>query len=237
MGTSSSYRAPSTPRWNAFLAALTSGAAPDRLRSELFNAGNEWEEGLAVPAIAQYAATLTELYESLPDLLVGSGQIASTIVEIATNARRASEDVGFSPVLQVADRALIRLLIRGVNGPESIAESDRAAVDNWIQRRGESPVELVSRFARELIAEYTRHVVEREAGRLIREKPQQHGSDIAISLAEAAGQIALTAARDQGDTSSTPDGWASLIHRAFSDGRILQPNRQVGRELAHCSHQ
>ncbi len=69
MGTSTSYRAPPTPRWNAFIAALTSGAPLDRLRSELFNAGNEWELALAAPAIASYAITVNELYEGFPSRL------------------------------------------------------------------------------------------------------------------------------------------------------------------------
>lgn len=46
MGTSTSFRAPSVPRWQAFTTALQLGLALERVQSELFNAGREWEDAL-----------------------------------------------------------------------------------------------------------------------------------------------------------------------------------------------
>src|SRR5687767_6558413 len=43
VGTSSSFRAPERPRWSAFIAALVSEAPIERIRSELFNAGSDWQ--------------------------------------------------------------------------------------------------------------------------------------------------------------------------------------------------
>ena len=60
MGTSASFRAPATPRWQAFTTALQTGQPLERVQSELFNAGAEWERELGAPAVAAYAVALLE---------------------------------------------------------------------------------------------------------------------------------------------------------------------------------
>jgi hypothetical protein len=66
MGTSSSYRSPSTPRWNVFNRALDSGQPLERLRVTLFLAGEtEWRAALQSPALAVFAEALLGAHGSL----------------------------------------------------------------------------------------------------------------------------------------------------------------------------
>lgn len=222
MGTSTSYRAPSTPRWNAFIAALTGGAPLDRLRSELFNAGNEWELALAAPAIASYAMTVNELYEGFPGRLEAVQRLDEGVVNIIADARASSANAGFSPALPVAERALARLIIEALDGIASPAASTGALADRWREARGDSANALVAKFAGQVVSQYARHVIDREAGRLAVALPQVRSSALSSSLAAAAAELTESAANQHlANRTLTVSGWSTLLHRAFATGRAL----------------
>ena len=232
MGTSSSYRAPPTPRWNAFLAALSSGSSIDRIRSELFNAGDEWEEALASPAIASYAATLLRLFDELPARFTESQRPDLGLVAIAADARAASEAAGFSPGVAVAERALLRMVIAGVNGVHDSGTPAETIAHSWESSRGSDPNSLVARFVGELVSQFARHVVDREAGRLATEKLLQVDADVPVhrpvardisaALAMAAEEVAHSVAIEYLATNRLDaDSWATLLHRTFDRGRTL----------------
>ena len=232
MGTSSSYRAPATPRWNAFLAALSSGdSSIDRIRSELFNAGDEWEAALASPAVASYAKTLLRLFDELPARFAESQRPDLGIVAIAAEARAASETEGFSPAVAVAERALLRILIAGVNGVQDGTPAETIA-HTWERSRGSDSNDLLARFVAELVGQFARHVVDREAGRLATQKLQNVDNDVRLhqpvaanisaTLAMAAEEVAHSVAIEHLTKSQlNADSWATLLHRTFDRGRTL----------------
>jgi hypothetical protein len=219
MGTSSSFRAPAQPRWSAFIAALTSQAPIDRVRSELFNAGSEWQAELAAPAIARFAEAIVRLHAELPDRLAQTERADVALGALIAEARDASMQAGFSAASALAERAFARLLISTVQG---VAHAPEAAGARWEAARG-SASELVGRYIGELFAQYARHVTDREAGRLA---VQSFGAEASARLsdrvAEQATSIAVGVATDvlqgRADISSV---WADVISRIFELGRRL----------------
>lgn len=133
MGTSTSYRAPQRSRWSAFVAALTSSVPMDRLRSELFNAGSEWEAELAAPAIGTFAEILVQLHGELPDRLAQVARADIALDQVVVEARHASAQTGPSAANALAERAFARLLLATVDG---VADMPEAAGARWEAARG-----------------------------------------------------------------------------------------------------
>jgi hypothetical protein len=224
LGTSTSFRSPPVTRWRAFTAALTSGQSIERVRSELFNAGSEWEAALASPAIAAYAAILLDLYDSLPDQL-RSGERPEGVLEAAAAAARTERQVeSGSAADAMAERALVRLLIRTAGGGDSLTQlSPRQAADQFVADRG-TPNQFVSDYLAELLGQYARHATAREAGRITESVPDAKISDtrrltrqIAEAAAEVGAQIEIVRATGPG----VRNEWASMIAQAFAKGRQL----------------
>jgi hypothetical protein len=223
MGTSSSYRAPAKPRWNAFLAALTSGAPLERVRSELFNAGNEWEEALAGPAVASFATTLVALYDDFPGRIAATDRPDLVVMGLVAEAKAASADAGFTPALAVAERAFLRLIISTVDGLlPTPGEPSVALAERWREARGSTPAGLVAEFVGELVGQLAKHVVDREAGRLATTGAGIHSNQLAAKLAAAATEVGRSAAAEHlAGQALTTDTWPALVHRAFDEGRAI----------------
>lgn len=165
MGTSTSFRSPPVTRWRAFTTALTSGASVERVRSELFNAGNEWEHALASDAVAAYAATILDLYNSLPDQL-RSGERPEDVLQAVASAAKTDRHVETGSAAEaMAERAFIRLLMRTSGGGDSLSQlTSRQAAQQFVAQRG-TPGRLVSEYLAELLGQYARHATAREAVR------------------------------------------------------------------------
>ena len=218
MGTSTSFRSPRRPRWSAFVAAAVGQESLDRIRSELFNAGDDWETALGSAPVSSYAATVERLFESLAADVNATAPAAAVIAALRDARDRATQE-GFSPALPVADRALHRLILQlvPVVGPPAEAEQ------HFLNARGANPTDLVTRYSAEVFAEYARHVVDREAGRLVQAKQSLDSSaQLSQSLAELAASIGRTAAgAELSDAESIHDSWPRLVARGFARGRVL----------------
>ena len=223
MGTSTSYRAPAQPRWNAFVAALASGESVARVRSELFNAGNEWESALATPAVSAYADSLAKLFEGLPARLADAPDSGAAVAAMVVEAKRSSLAEGFSPALALAERAFLRVVIQTSGGLSAADDADGPLADRWRDRRGDSPEALVSQFTGELLGQYARHVIDREAGRLATGKsgpgePAALSGEVAREAADLGRDIA-----SRGFTAgeSVVEAWPRVLRDTFRAGRQL----------------
>ena len=217
MGTSSSYRAPERPRWSAFIAALVSDAPIERVRSELFNAGSDWEKELSTPAVLTFAEAVIRLHGELPDRLAHGGRADVVLGEVIAEARHISTQTGFSAANALAERALARLLLSTVQGA---ADAPSGAIRRWEAARG-SPTDLVSKYVGEVLGQYARLVTDRGAGRLTGKRGGAEASArLSNALAERATSIGTTAAsevlREVKDVSTA---WPKIVQRAFEVGR------------------
>jgi hypothetical protein len=194
----------------------------DRIRSELFNAGNEWEDALAGPAIASYAMSVNSLFHELPRRLVDSSNYGMSIVDIVEDAKSASAEAGFSPAVAIAERALFRLIIVGVDGLQGSEQRQIDPSARWRELRGSEPTELVANYAGELIGQYARHVVDREVGRLVSAAPEVRATEVSTAVSAAAFEVARSVATVHlSDQPISIDTWSSLLHRTFNEGRTL----------------
>jgi len=217
MGTSQSYRAPNTSRWAAFVTAIASGAPLDRVRSELFNAGNEWQEALSSAAVASFATTVEALHADMPRRLVESQSTAAAVSDALAEARLSSHEAGFSAAVSLAERALGRYLLTGVVG----SDSPEAAAAQWLAHRGQTPQQSVASFLGEVLAQYARHVTDREAGRLAESRIGAGASarladDVARQSAALVESITFRA-----DVGRASEAWPQLVAAAFETGRVL----------------
>lgn len=223
MGTSQSYRSPPTARWAGFVAAITGGAELDRVRSELFNAGNEWREALSQAAVQSYAVSVATLHGELASRLAGADRPETVIGEVIAEARRASHDAGFSPATPIADRAFARLVLSALGGV-GLSADDQATTPagRWEAARGSDPSVLVSRFVGEVLGQFARHAADREAGR---ESSEGRGSAVSAALSEGLAELAAAvgeeASRGSADAALSLEGWSGLMGRAFETGRVL----------------
>jgi hypothetical protein len=196
-----------------------SEAPIERVRSELFNAGSDWQQELASPAVAAFAAALTRLYVELPERLARSERADSVLAAAVAEARHASMEVGFSGASALAERAFARLLLGTTQG----ATDDPAAVGTrWEAARG-SAGDLVARYVGEIFGQYARHVTDREAGRLVGENIGAAASSrLSDDLAERAASIGRSVAAEvlQGGT-DVAASWSQVVNRAFDVGRSL----------------
>jgi hypothetical protein len=221
MGTSTSYRAPNRPKWNAFNAALSGEEEPRRVASEMFNAGEEWELALSSPAIAVFA----EAAAGLPDALVTrlrEGEVPAAVVRgIADDTTAASLDAGFSPALAMAQRSFVRLLLGILGGiPDEGTQLDRSSVD-----RDTRPGALSADYLSELTVQFARHAIDRESGRLAaRQANWTSGSQqlLADRVSGVAGTMAHSVALESfGVSVPTSSSWSAAVRRVFEIGRQL----------------
>lgn len=108
MGTSASFRAPPVPRWQAFTTALQQGPPLERIQSELFNAGRDWEDALSARSIAIFAVAIVDAHADLPEQLRASSRPDQAIQQALAAARLGSEAEEASAASALAQRAFRR---------------------------------------------------------------------------------------------------------------------------------
>jgi len=224
VGTSTSFRSPPVTRWRAFTAALTSGASIERVRSELFNAGNEWENALASDAVAAYAAILFDLYSSLPDQLRAGDRPEGVLQAVASAAKTDRQVETGSAAEAMAERAFILLLMRTSGGGDSLSQlTSSEAAQQFVAQRG-SPDRFVSEYLGELLGQYARHATAREAGRITEAVPGAKISDtrrLTREVAKAAAEVGSQVDFDSVTGPSIRSNWPALVAEAFAKGRQL----------------
>lgn len=232
MGTSTSFRSPAVPRWQAFASALRADVSVERLRSELFNAGAEWESALGDDAVASFAVQVMLSFDSLPVRLRQAERPELAILDVVADARRQSAETGSaSAALPLAERALAGSLMRAVSGDESLARlSAQEAAERFERHRGE-PGELLGSFVGELLSQYARHVTAREMGAMTESRGAKAHEVPGLSISQSKQRIRSLAAEAEsvgrliGDPPPSADAlrgrWAALVSDAFARGRVL----------------
>jgi hypothetical protein len=232
MGTSTSYRSPSVPRWQAFATALRSELPLERVLSELFNAGAEWEAALSDQAVASFAVQIVQSFETLPGRLRAADRPELAILDAAAEARRASHETGStSAALPLAERALVTALMRATGGDASLTQlSPQEAATRFEQQRGD-PGQLLGSFVGELLSQYARHVTAREMGAMSEERNSggaqipglsiAESKRLARSLASEAGSVGRRAHEVPQTAEAVRTRWATLVSDAFARGRAL----------------
>jgi broad specificity phosphatase PhoE len=211
VGTSRSFRAPATPRWQAFVAALV-GESADRTRSELFNAAQDWLDALSSPSVASYAQSLGELFESLPGRLVASERPATVVAEAIAEARAKS---GLSSADVFAERAFASVVLETIGGATGLGrDAAGEAATRWAEARGESSEELVGNFAGAVFRQFASHFADREAGTLVE-----------------AGQSAISTARSTADLSDRVAEVVASVWRQVRVG-VAEPTREWSSAVA-----
>jgi hypothetical protein len=224
MGTSVSFRAPPVPRWQAFTTALQMRLPLERVSSELFNAGSEWEQELGAPAVAVYALAVLDAHATLAQRLNDSERPEYALQALISEARSASAAEPGSAAGAMAERALLALLTRLSAGGSSLTQTAPAeAAQRFTVARG-SPAELLGGYVGELLGQYARHVTAREAGRLT------EGEDafsiaatrrLTRTLASSAERVGRQARLPAAEPDAVRAGWQQLIGDAFAHGRRL----------------
>jgi hypothetical protein len=224
MGTSTSFRAPPVPRWQAFTTALREGLPLERVHSELFNAGAEWEDTLATPAVAAFAVALAQAGEVLPDRLATVDRPEHVLRAYVAEARAASLREGGTPALALAERAFAALLTREAAAQSPLSTQSSEAAAAHLGSALAQPGAAVVAYLGELLGQYARHVVSRETGGLT-ESPAGVGvaetRRTARSLAARAEELGHGIPAPRGDPDAVREGWAGLVHEAFHRGRQL----------------
>lgn len=224
MGTSASFRAPKVPRWQAFTTSLQQGLPLERMQSELFNAGRDWEQALSTPAIAAFAVAVLDAHGTLAERLRTVERPEQAIQQALGSARQAATGDEGSAATALAERALVAVLTRAAAGEGSLASSDAAtAAEQFMATRG-SPQQLVGGYVGELLGQYARHVTAREAGSLTGGDPGLTVRETRVltrRLASAAGDVGRAATPSTDDASALRAAWRGVIADAFARGRRL----------------
>lgn len=218
MGTSRSFRAPLRPRWQAFVAALA-GEDADRARSELFNAAEDWEAALAAPSVASYAASISELFTSLPVRLIDADQPAVLVSQILDEARQHSRDTGGSSADVFAERAFAAVLLRTMGGATDTGDVLAA---RWTQTRGAGPEQLVAEFASNIFRQFATHYADRQAGALVEAGNRAAATGQTTQrLADRAAELAVSVWRQSPNAT-----WSRLVSTTLDRGAELPESDQ-----------
>jgi hypothetical protein len=226
MGTSTSFRAPHTPRWDAFVFALQSRLPIERVQSELFNAGQDWREALGDQAIARLAESAARIGDDLPKRLEGADRVEQAFSDYARDARYEAEILGHTPAIAMGDRALRAVILRYAVGDLPASERTARNVAERVASTADDRGEMVVRFLGELLSQYSRHVTAREFGRLTE---GEHGLDVreiralTRQLADVAQQVGWDSPRPTSDVRRIRDEWADLVTDAFERGSTVPP--------------
>lgn len=221
MGTSSSYRSPPTPRWNAFNRALDAELPVQRIRAQLFLAGeSEWQRALAEPAMSAYAAALLDAHTTLAERLEHAERPGPVIAQVVVEARSALFDDGYSPAATVGERALRAVLIAASQSEVPVADATGAqAAEAWRRNRGD-PGRLLSRFLGTVFGEWAAHVAARDTARLVPERSSAQTRELARALSREVTELASSV------PIASPSGrpgeqWSALVAAVFRKGRQL----------------
>lgn len=224
MGTSTSFRAPPVPRWQAFTTALQMNLSLERVRSELFNAGREWEAAIASPAVAEFAAALVEAVSVLPDQLATADRPERVLQAYVAATRAASAEVEATAALPLAERAFTAVLIRSAAGTESLSTRSAEDAAQHLRASLSDRESVVTSYLGEVLGQYARHVTAREIGRMTEgPKPVSVATarHVTRRLAAAAEEVGLSIRPAVADAATVRGTWSSLVHAAFGRGREL----------------
>lgn len=220
MGTSRSFRAPSQPRWQAFSTALAADA-PDRVRSEFFNASQDWIDSLASPSVEAFGSELGDLFDSLPQRLSDANNPGSVLADVLAEARARSREAGASSADVFAERAFAAVVLGRLGGAMAMATAERpgqAAAERWSQSRGSSSSDLVAEFAGAVFGQLASHYADREAGSLV--ESGQTVASTAASSSALADRVAGVA-RQIWRSSSSGEPWSRLVRLTVAGGSSL----------------
>jgi hypothetical protein len=220
MGTSSSYRSPNTPRWRVFNRALDEQLPLERLRVQLFLAGeSDWRQALDAPALATFAETLLEAHATLGERLAGADRPAPVLAAVVSSARNTLFDEDYTAALPVAERALRIVLIDTAQGDKPVADATGAeAAEAWTRNRGDAST-LLGRYVSELFGQWAAHVASRDTARLVGLEGGPSIGDVralADRLSNAAAAVAGTVPVSRPE--AIGEHWQSLIAAVFAAG-------------------
>ena len=220
MGTSRSFRSPDTPRWNAVLAQISNDEPHHQIRAELFNAGvlDGWNEQFGRPGVAHLVEALVEAHRGLAGQLRQSNRPDTAIETLVAAARQGALRTGETPALAVAERALIRTLVRTARDDTALSESTPAqAAEAWEKNRG-TPASLVGRFLGEVLHQFTCHVIARDAGQIVGTGPYEGARGVRgleRALAEEARELGASISVPAAEA-DLPRVWKALVNDAFT---------------------
>ena len=227
MGTSVSFRSPNTPRWQALRGSLETSESLERIRSELFNAGESWADEFADAAIAPFLRALLRAYDTMADAVSGVERPEWAILSIVREARSESIAAGAPASLAIAERALMRTLVDAMRGNSPLSASSAGeAASAWQANRGASAAGLAQRYLAEVVQQFALHAVSREAAAVFRRTGDAGASrELAQSVGETAAEAARSARFEDGELREEPArAWAAAVRAVFSVGQRL-PSR------------
>lgn len=229
MGTSTSYRSPPTPRWNAVQASYRTGASLERTTSELFNAADAegWQSVLQGNAPRLYARELLVLHHELPAQLREAETAAAGTQAIIDDVRnRALDEFGGDAAVAIAERAFARLLVAMFQDDVPLAHASGAdAARAWGRLRPSSSRLLIARYLSEVLRQLVLYLANRDLAAHVGTTFESVAEARALSrrLGErAAGLVADEEfPRLDVDEAVVENTWPQAVARAFSRGRSL----------------
>lgn len=224
MGTSVSFRSPNTPRWQALRGSLEKSESLERIRSELFNAGESWSEEFANDAITPFVRGLVRAYDTLGDALRVAERPEHALLPIVRKARLEAVAEGAPASLPIAERALMQTLVGAMRRNVPLAETSSVqAADAWQQNRGRSAAVLAQHYLTEVVRQFALHAVSRDAAAVFRRTKDAGASrEFARDVAAAAAAVARSAHFDDRELRRTPaQAWGAAVRAVFSAGRDL----------------
>jgi hypothetical protein len=224
VGTSVSFRSPNTPRWRALRGSLETSDSLERIRSELFNAGESWGEEFANEAIAPFVRGLIRAYDTLGDALGQAERPERAVLPIVREARLEAVAAGAPASLAIAERALMQTLVMTMRREVPLAETSAAdAAEAWRANRGRSAAALAQRYLTEVVRQFALHAVSRDAAAVFRRTADARASrEFTRSVGESAAAVASSAHFDDRELRQAPArAWESAVRAVFSAGRQL----------------
>ncbi|HUA74317.1 MAG TPA: hypothetical protein VL988_06120 [Solirubrobacteraceae bacterium] len=200
----------------------------ERVQSELFNAGHDWQAALAEPAIATFAAAIFEAHATLAERLRASERPEQAIQQVLSSAREAATAEPPSAAAALAERAFVAMLTRTAAGDTALAALDGAAAAERFSAARGSPDRFLSGYLGELLGQYARHVTAREVGRLTegeRAMSVRQTRALTRELAAAATEIGRATEVSAGSADAVRAAWSEAVSGAFVRGARLPEAR------------
>ena len=228
MGTSVSFRSPSTPRWQAFRAALESSESLERTRAELFSAGASWSEEIASDALGPFVRGVITAYDNLGASLAETSRPEQAVVALVGEARKEVVAGGAPAALAIAERALQQTLIAALRADSPLAEtSSQQAAERWEASRGDSAAAFAVLYLAEVVRQFAQHAASREAAAIFKQTDDVGRTrEVTRELGRSAAELARSVEINDRELRSAPEeSWANAVRSVFSSGRQWPPPR------------
>jgi hypothetical protein len=225
MGTSVSHRSPNVPRWNAVIARILDEDDPRNIQAELFNAGSldGWDTELGRGAVTRFVEALVEAHGSFANALTAAERPELAVQGLVEAVRQRALSEEGAPGVALAERAFARTLLATARPQAPPAEeAAQSPAERWESARG-SPPELVQRFLGEVLHQYTRHIVARDAGQLLGRPGFEKATSVRNLERDLSSRArALSARVDvEGSAAQLVARWSDYVQRAFREGAAL----------------